>query len=156
MLVPEPTEDDSPIVLTHSEPCWPQVAAPPGAFQVLGETPAGMGIAFKARDPDLGRDLALKVLLDRHRGDQDVVRRFVEEAQIGGQLQHPGIVPVHELGVLRRLATVLRDDTGQGCTLAGTWPSGRARMPTCRDFFRSSRQSARRWPTPIAARSTAT
>ena len=59
-----------------------------------------MGIILKARDGDLGRDLALKVLLDRHCGDYDVIRRFIEEAQIGGQLQHPGIVPVHELGSL--------------------------------------------------------
>ena len=41
-----------------------------------------------------------KVLQARHRGDPDVVGRFVEEARIGGQLQHPGIVPVHELGTL--------------------------------------------------------
>ena len=33
-----------------------------------------------------------------HRGNPELVRRFVEEAQIGGQLQHPGIVPVYELG----------------------------------------------------------
>ena len=52
---------------------------------------------LKARDADLGRDLALKVLLERHRGDEGVIHRFIEEAQIGGQLQHPGIVPVHEV-----------------------------------------------------------
>ncbi len=49
---------------------------------------------------DLGRDLALKVLQSRHCGDPDIIGRFVEEARIGGQLQHPGIVPVHELGTL--------------------------------------------------------
>jgi serine/threonine-protein kinase len=38
------------------------------------------------------------VLLEKHRDGPDLVRRFVEEAQIGGQLQHPGVVPVHELG----------------------------------------------------------
>ena len=46
----------------------------------------------------LGRDLAIKVLLESHKDKPDVVQRFVEEAQIGGQLQHPGIVPVYELG----------------------------------------------------------
>ncbi len=40
----------------------------------------------------------MKVLLDSHRDKPDLVRRFVEEAQIGGQLQHPGIVPIYELG----------------------------------------------------------
>ena len=49
-----------------------------------------MGAVLKGRDPDLGRDLAVKVLLEAHRDNARLVRRFVEEAQIGGQLQHPG------------------------------------------------------------------
>ena len=57
-----------------------------------------MGAVFKGRDPDLGRDLAVKVLLDAHKDKPELVRRFVEEAQIGGQLQHPGVVLVYELG----------------------------------------------------------
>jgi eukaryotic-like serine/threonine-protein kinase len=57
-----------------------------------------MGAVLKGRDPDLGRDLAVKVLLESHEDKPELVRRFVEEAQIGGQLQHPGIVPVYELG----------------------------------------------------------
>jgi serine/threonine-protein kinase len=67
--------------------------------QLLGEIArGGMGVVLKGRDPDLGRDLAVKVLLETHRQKPDLVRRFVEEAQIGGQLQHPGVVPVYELG----------------------------------------------------------
>jgi eukaryotic-like serine/threonine-protein kinase len=58
----------------------------------------GMGAVLKGRDSDLGRDLAVKVLLDSHRGRPDMIRRFIEEAQIAGQLQHPGIVPIYELG----------------------------------------------------------
>ena len=58
----------------------------------------GMGAILKGRDTDLGRDLAIKVLLDSHKDNPEVIQRFVEEAQIGGQLQHPGIVPVYELG----------------------------------------------------------
>ncbi len=68
-------------------------------YQLHGEIArGGMGAILKGRDTDLGRDLAFKVLLDSHRDKPDVVRRFVEEAQINGQLQHPGIVPVYELG----------------------------------------------------------
>jgi eukaryotic-like serine/threonine-protein kinase len=59
-----------------------------------------MGAILKGHDTELNRDLAIKVLLDRHRDNAELVRRFVEEAQIGGQLQHPGIVPIYELGVL--------------------------------------------------------
>ncbi len=70
-----------------------------GRLQLLGEIArGGMGAVLKGRDTDLGRDLAIKVLLDRHRDRPEMVRRFIEEAQIGGQLQHPGIVPVYELG----------------------------------------------------------
>jgi len=68
-------------------------------FRIDGEIArGGMGAVLKGRDPDLGRDVAIKVLREDMRGNPDVVRRFVEEAQIGGQLQHPGIVPIYELG----------------------------------------------------------
>ena len=62
-----------------------------GRYQLLGEIArGGMGAVLKGRDTDLGRDLAVKVLLEQHRDHPELVRRFVEEAQIGGQLQHPG------------------------------------------------------------------
>ena len=68
-------------------------------YRIDGEIArGGMGEVLKGRDPDLGRDVAIKVLRDDLSGRSEMVRRFVEEAQIGGQLQHPGIVPVHELG----------------------------------------------------------
>jgi serine/threonine-protein kinase len=77
----------------------PRGLDPAGRLQVLGEIArGGMGAVFKGRDPALGRDLAVKVLLETHRGRTELVQRFVEEAQIAGQLQHPGVVPVYELG----------------------------------------------------------
>ncbi len=86
----------SPIVAPLSDE-MPEVR--PDRYQLFGEIArGGMGAVLKGRDVDLGRDLAIKVLLESHREKPDLVRRFVEEAQIGGQLQHPGIVPVYELG----------------------------------------------------------
>ncbi len=71
-----------------------------GRYRILGEIArGGVGVILKGRDIDLGRDLAMKVLRDEHAGNTELIQRFVEEAQIGGQLQHPGIVPVYELGV---------------------------------------------------------
>src|SRR5262249_51928864 len=68
-------------------------------YRIDGEIArGGMGVVLKGRDPDLGREVALKVLRDDYRDNANVVRRFVEEAQIGGQLQHPGVVPIYELG----------------------------------------------------------
>jgi serine/threonine-protein kinase len=98
-----------------------------GRYQVLGEIGrGGMGVVLRGRDNDLGRDVALKVLGERVLGRADVVQRFVEEAQLGGQLQHPGIVPVYELGLTaderpyfamklvkgRTLAALLADEVG--------------------------------------------
>jgi serine/threonine protein kinase/tetratricopeptide (TPR) repeat protein len=76
----------------------PQPHDLPERYQLVGEIArGGMGAVFKGRDADLGRDIAVKVMLEHHRGSADMLRRFVEEAQIGGQLQHPGVVPVYEL-----------------------------------------------------------
>jgi serine/threonine-protein kinase len=68
-------------------------------YQLQGEiVRSGMGAVLRGRDVDLGRDLAVKVLLQKHAERPEVVRRFIEEAQIGGQLQHPGVVPVYDIG----------------------------------------------------------
>jgi serine/threonine-protein kinase len=70
-------------------------------YQIIGEIArGGMGVILKGHDGDLGRDLAIKVLDPEMAKNPAVVSRFVEEAQIGGQLQHPGIVPVYELGLM--------------------------------------------------------
>jgi serine/threonine protein kinase len=60
----------------------------------------GMGIVHHARDRVLNRDVAVKILQPRFAPDSSTARRFVEEAKIAGQLQHPGIAPVHDLGML--------------------------------------------------------
>ncbi len=59
----------------------------------------GMGVVHDVRDPALRRHVARKVLRRDRCQDPDHVARFVAEAQIAGQLEHPGIVPVHQLGV---------------------------------------------------------
>src|SRR5262249_11082118 len=72
-----------------------------GRYVIQGESGrGGMGAVLRARDPDLNRPLAVKVLLERYRGQPDVERRFREEAQVTGQLQHPGVPPVHQVGRL--------------------------------------------------------
>jgi hypothetical protein len=57
----------------------------------------GIGKVWLARDGDLGRDVALKELLPERMSHPAVLARFLEEARITGQLEHPGIVPVYEL-----------------------------------------------------------
>ena len=92
-------DECEPLVTPRSPEMPDHDGAAIGRYQLQGEIArGGMGAILRGRDVDLGRDLAIKVLLESHRGDSEVVRRFIEEAQIGGQLQHPGIVPVYELG----------------------------------------------------------
>ena len=70
-------------------------------YQLQGEIArGGMGVILKGHDLDLGRDVAIKVLREDLAKRPEILQRFVEEAQIGGQLQHPGIVPVYELGLM--------------------------------------------------------
>ncbi|HEV3004679.1 MAG TPA: serine/threonine-protein kinase, partial [Pirellulales bacterium] len=58
----------------------------------------GLGEVFVARDEELRREVALKEIQSRHAGDPVSRQRFVQEAEITGNLEHPGIVPVYGLG----------------------------------------------------------
>src|SRR5947199_312701 len=69
-----------------------------GRFRV-GEELArgGMGVVYRAHEPSAGRDVAVKVLRDEFRGDEGMTARFLAEARITAQLQHPGVPPVFEV-----------------------------------------------------------
>jgi serine/threonine protein kinase len=69
---------------------------------VLGDEIArgGMGVVYRAADTTLGRQVAVKVLQDKFQPGSGVARRFADEARIMGQLQHPAVPPVHDLGSL--------------------------------------------------------
>jgi serine/threonine-protein kinase len=91
--------DDSAHVIKPNSDAMPGRAEAGDRYQLFGEIArGGMGAVLRGRDVDLGRDLAVKVLLARHAGHPDVARRFLEEAQVGAQLQHPGVVPVYDVG----------------------------------------------------------
>jgi eukaryotic-like serine/threonine-protein kinase len=66
------------------------------AFTRLHAT-GGIGRVWLARDGHLGRDVALKEPLPARASSPEILRRFLKEARITGQLEHPGIVPVYEL-----------------------------------------------------------
>jgi Tol biopolymer transport system component len=57
-----------------------------------------MGEVYRARDTRLGRDVAVKVLPAAVAGDPDRLRRFEQEARAAGQLNHPNILAIHDLG----------------------------------------------------------
>jgi serine/threonine protein kinase len=75
-------------------------ASPPG-YELREEIGrGGMGAVYRALDVALGRDVAVKLLSDRFAADSPLVQRFLSEARITGQLQHPGIPAVHQVGTL--------------------------------------------------------
>jgi serine/threonine protein kinase len=57
-----------------------------------------MGVVYRARDTRLGREVALKVLPKAFAEDPDRLRRFEQEAQAVGRLNHPNILAVHDTG----------------------------------------------------------
>jgi hypothetical protein len=108
---------DAAIPLVRTGVDWS--AADTGRYRVRGEIARGaVGSVLLVHDTDLRRDVAIKVLHEAHVSDADLVRRFVEEAQIVGQLQHPGLVPVHELGLDRRGRPYFAMQVVRGRTLA--------------------------------------
>jgi serine/threonine-protein kinase len=58
----------------------------------------GLGRVYRARDEELGREVALKEIRPDKAAEPDLRSRFVLEAEINGGLEHPGIVPVYSLG----------------------------------------------------------
>jgi hypothetical protein len=58
----------------------------------------GMGVVYKARDIDLDRTVALKIIAPEHTQDETAVARFKSEARIAASLEHPNIVPIHRGG----------------------------------------------------------
>jgi serine/threonine-protein kinase len=98
-LLLKEAEGDSAHVVKPQSDAMPAKDEIGDRYQLQGEIArGGMGAVLRGRDVDLGRDLAVKVLLAKHAHRPEVARRFIEEAQIGGQLQHPGVVPVYDIG----------------------------------------------------------
>ena len=100
----------SPASARTDEPCGPDATAPharaagtstaagPAVPHPAAPRTGGLGAVYVARDEELHREVALKEIRDRHAHDPDSRSRFVQEAEITGRLEHPGIIPVYGLG----------------------------------------------------------
>ncbi len=74
-----------------------------GPYQVLGHLGSGgMGEVWRARDPRIGRDVAVKILPAPLGFDDDYVQRFEQEARAAGALNHPGLITIFDVGKAER------------------------------------------------------
>ncbi|MGL4552215.1 MAG: serine/threonine-protein kinase, partial [Gemmataceae bacterium] len=98
-MLPSPRDDDTLFLPSHTRRAGQAPPRGPVKYRVLDEIArGGMGAVLRVHDPELDRVLALKVLLEDHLHHPEMHRRFLDEARICSQLQHPGVVPVHDIG----------------------------------------------------------
>ena len=70
-----------------------------GPYEIVAPIGAGgMGEVYRARDPRLGRDVAVKVLPGAVSAEPERLRRFEQEARAAGALNHPNVLAVHDVG----------------------------------------------------------
>jgi Tol biopolymer transport system component len=86
-----------------------------GPYEIVAPIGAGgMGEVYRARDPRLGREVAIKVLPAEYSADPDRLRRFEQEARAAAALNHPNILAVFDIGAHREapfIASELLDGT---------------------------------------------
>ncbi len=95
-------------LLNHLEDARPSIIAdiaedqtPPARYLIGQELGSGsVGQVIEARDQHLGRQVAIKILHEGEGLSRDGIARFIAEAQITAQLEHPSVVPVHEIGIM--------------------------------------------------------
>ena len=81
-----------------------------GKYEIIREIArGGMGVVYEAKDPELNRTVALKTLLAGELADTQEIERFHREAQLTASFNHPGIVPIHEVGIQDNIHYLIMD-----------------------------------------------
>src|SRR5512141_2767277 len=99
-----------------------------GPYEIVAPLGAGgMGEVYRARDPRLGREVAIKVLPESFSQDADRLRRFEQEARAAGVLNHPNITAVYDIGTHEEAPYVVQELL-EGETLRAAMAGGK--LPT--------------------------
>jgi Tol biopolymer transport system component len=109
-----------------------------GPYEIVGFVGAGgMGEVYRARDPRLNRDVAIKVLHASVAADPERLRRFTAEAQAVAALNHPNVLTIYEVGTQGEhpfIATELLE----GATLRATLEAGALPLSKAIDYARQT------------------
>jgi tetratricopeptide (TPR) repeat protein len=128
----DPTHTDAPNAATRDTGAGDTqrpTAAPPAVpgyelDELIGR--GGMGDVYRARDLELDREVAVKILQEHYPADSPTAARFLEEAKITGQLQHPGVPAVYRVAALPDGRPFLAMKLIKGCTLDTLLKAGSA------------------------------
>ncbi len=116
---------DVPAALRHLPDKSGSMPARLGKYEVVREVgKGGTGTVYEARDPDLHRRVALKVL-DEKGVEAPQLQRFLREARVLARVRHPNVVEIHELG-REGGATFIAMDFVEGVPFPGTQDRGEA------------------------------
>jgi dipeptidyl aminopeptidase/acylaminoacyl peptidase len=90
----------------------------------------GMGEVYRAKDDRLGRDVAIKVLPPSFASDAERLKRFEQEARAAGQLNHPNVLAIHDIGVADKtpyiVSELLEGESLRELLASGPLPARRA------------------------------
>src|SRR5262245_41634581 len=102
LAAPPKLPSDAELVIPKGAEPESAIIGPIAGRYDLGERLArgGLGTVYRAHDRLLNRTVAVKVMRGKYMDRPDLLRRFLRESRINGRLQHPGVVPVYQVGTL--------------------------------------------------------